>query len=355
MDRLRKGRGAVTSPPPRYLTQVRVDDPDGEVPREAPRVATEVRDVASRSAFSRNDSPDVPFDRSLNPYQGCEHGCIYCFARPTHAYHDLSPGLDFETRIFARPELPDRLRTELRRPSYRCRPVAVGANTDPYQPAERDRRITRAALEILCEANHPFMIVTKSALVTRDLDLIAPMARRRMAMAAISVTTLDADLARRLEPRAAAPYRRLQTIAALAEAGVPVGVLVSPVIPGLTDSGLERVLGEAAEAGAVTAGMALLRLPLELKGIFTAWLEAHYPERMNKVLNGVRAVRGGALNSAAFGVRMKGTGVEAELLRQRFVLACRKVGLDTRRTAFAELDVSRFRPPAADRRQPLLL
>lgn len=348
----RKGRGAVADPPPRYLTAVRAADADEP---EQPSVATEVQDLASRSALSRNTSPDVPFDRSLNPYQGCEHGCVYCFARPTHAYYDLSPGLDFETKIFAKPQLPGLLRAELRRAGYRCRPVNVGANTDPYQPEERRRGLTRAVLAVLCEARHPFTITTKSALVTRDLDLIGPMARDGMAAVCISLTTLDGELARRMEPRAAAPGRRLETMAALARAGVPVIALLSPMIPGLTDHEIERLLAAASEAGAGAANMALLRLPLELKPMFVAWLEERYPNRASKVLNALRASRDGSLTSSTFGVRMTGTGPAADLLAQRFRMGCHKYGVAHRRPAFDRLDVSRFRPPAADERQPLLL
>jgi DNA repair photolyase len=284
----------------------------------------------------------VPFDRSINPYRGCEHGCIYCFARPTHAYLGLSPGLDFETRIFSKPEAPELLRAELAKPGYRPAVIALGANTDPYQPVERELRITRRLLEVLLEHEHPASVVTKSHLVLRDLDLLVPMAQRGLASVFVSVTTLDADLARRMEPRAATPELRLDAIRRLAAAAVPVGVLASPMIPALNDAELEGILEAASSAGARTAGYILLRLPLELKELFAEWLQAHYPAKTSHVLNLLRETRGGALYRSGFGERMRGTGPYARLLEERFRLASRRHGLDA---PLPPLDVTRFRPP----------
>jgi DNA repair photolyase len=294
--------------------------------------------------IARNQSPDVPFDRSLNPYRGCEHGCIYCFARPTHAWLGLSPGLDFETRLFAKPDAAELLRAELANPRYRPATLALGTATDPYQPIERGLEITRSLLAVLKEARHPVAIVTKSPLVTRDLDLLAPMAELGVVRVLISVTTLDGDLARSMEPRAAAPKRRLEAIGKLAEAGVPVGVLAAPMIPALNDAELERILEAAAAAGARTAGYVLLRLPLEIKELFEEWLEAHYPDRKAKVLKLVRETRGGKLYESAWGLRMRGSGVYAELLEKRFRQACKRNGLERGEWA---LDETRFRHPAA--------
>ncbi|HXU11594.1 MAG TPA: PA0069 family radical SAM protein, partial [Candidatus Binatia bacterium] len=289
------------------------------------------------------------FDRSINPYKGCEHGCVYCFARPTHSYLGLSPGLDFETKIFSKPDAARLLSEELRRPGYRCEVIALGANTDPYQPVERDLKITRSILEVLLEHGHPVGIVTKGSLVLRDLDLLAAMAARRLATVMISITTLDRSLARRMEPRAASPERRLGTLRALSEAGIPVGVLSSPMIPGLNDAELERILEAAASAGARTAGYVILRLPHELQSIFAEWLEAHYPLRAAHVLNLVRETRGGKLYDSEFGQRMKGTGPYADLLRRRFETACRRLGLSRNRM---DLDTTQFRVPPRAGDQP---
>jgi DNA repair photolyase len=301
-----------------------------------------VTSEAARRILTRNDSPDVPFDVSINPYRGCEHGCIYCFARPTHAWLGLSPGLDFETRIFAKPNAPELLRHELSRPGYRPEIVALGANTDPYQPIERRLGITRAILEIFSEFAHPVGIVTKSDLVLRDVDLLAPMAERGLAHVHFSVTTLDAGLARRMEPRAATPERRLAAMSRLHEAGIACGVLASPMIPGLNDSELEAILEAAAGAGANSAAYILLRLPLELKDLFAEWLRANYPDRANRVLGLVRDTRGGELYQNAFGTRMRGTGHYAALLEDRFELARRRLRLERRPAA---LDTEQFRVP----------
>jgi len=341
-----RGRGAMSNRAGRYEAR-RVEppeeppDPCGE--DEPPPLRTTVTPETTRSIITTNDSPDVPFDQSINPYRGCEHGCIYCFARPTHAYLGLSPGLDFETRLFSKPEAPRLLREELRRPGYRCQTIALGANTDPYQPIERRLRITRQILEVLAEHRHPVSIVTKSDLVLRDLDLIAPLAQERLACVLISVTTLDRKLARRMEPRAPAPPRRLEAIAALARAGVPAGVLASPMIPGLNDSEMEAILKAAAAAGARSAGYVLLRLPLEIKDLFSEWLEEHEPLKAPRILALLRDTRGGRLYDSAFGARMRGAGPHAELLRRRFDVACRRHGLTLRP---APLDTSRFVVPA---------
>jgi len=340
----RKGRGASTNPAGRFEPRAFVPEDDGwGILEEAPAaLPTVVMPEITRTIITRNDSPDIPFDRSINPYKGCEHGCVYCFARPSHAYLGLSPGLDFETKIVSKPGAAEALRSELRKPGYRCEVMALGANTDPYQPVERRLRITRAVLEVLAEHRHPVCIVTKSALVLRDLDILVPMAKERLAAVMLSVTTLDPELARRMEPRAATPSRRLETIRALAEAGVPAGVLASPMIPGLNDHELERILEAATAAGATAAGYILLRLPLELKDLFTEWLETNYPLKRDRVLGLIRETRGGALYDPAFGTRMRGTGPYAELLHRRFETARRRHGLAPRGP---QLDTSRFRVP----------
>jgi len=357
-----RGRGATFSPANRFRREGREAYDDGWAPSAAedesdaelaplgsqltsprsPQIRTTVTIQPARTIIAHNASPDVPFNQSINPYQGCEHGCIYCYARPTHAYHDLSPGLDFETKLFAKPNAPALLRAELGKRGYVCDPIALGTNTDPYQPIERDWKVTRGLLEVLCEHEHPFTIVTKSALVERDLDLIAPMAAKNMARVYVSITTLDKTLARLLEPRAAAPHRRLQAIRALSDAGVPVGVLAAPVIPQLTDSDLEGILEAAAAHGAQHAGWIMLRLPLEVAPLFRDWLDAHYPLRADHVMSVLRQLRGGRDYDARFGERMRGTGPFAELIEKRFALACRRLGLNRDRTP---LDASRFRPP----------
>jgi DNA repair photolyase len=324
------------------------DDEPAQDDEPAP-LRTTVTPERTRRIITTNDSPDLPFDRSINPYRGCEHGCVYCFARPTHAYLGLSPGLDFESRLFTKPEAARLLREELRRPGYVCATMALGSNTDPYQPIERRLRITRSVLEVLAEHRHPVSIVTKSDLVLRDADILGEMARQRLAVVLISITTLDRRLARTMEPRAPTPSRRLEAIRALAAAGIPAGVLSSPMIPGLNDSELESILAAAAGAGARSAGYVLLRLPHEIKDLFREWLETHQPLKAPRVLALLRSMRGGRLYDASFGKRMRGEGPHAALLRQRHQVACRRHGLLTRAEP---LDTSRFRVPprAGDQR-----
>jgi DNA repair photolyase len=341
-----KGRGAVSNRAGRFESMSAEDFDDGWTTETEERAspATRVHPDRTRSIVAHNDSPDVPFNSSINPYRGCEHGCIYCFARPSHAYLGMSPGLDFETRIFAKHDAPDLLRRHLSRPSYRPEVIALGANTDCYQPIEAKLGITRGVLEVLAEFANPVAILTKSALVMRDVDLLAGMAADRLAQVSISLTTLDADLARVMEPRASTPARRLQAMRELSKAGVSVAVLAAPMIPGLNDHELERILEAAAEAGAGTASYVLLRLPLEIGELFTEWLQEHYPDRAAKVLELVRQTRGGKLYRSEFGLRMRGAGPYAEMLEQRFDVAKKRLGLDER--AY-RLDTSRFRVPAA--------
>jgi DNA repair photolyase len=301
---------------------------------------TQLIEEQVRGILSGNDSPDIGFDLSINPYRGCEHGCIYCYARPTHSYLNLSPGLDFETRIIAKVNAAERLREALAQRSYTPAQLNIGSVTDAYQPAERRLCITRSLLEVLVQARHPFSIVTKSALIERDIDLIAPMAAQNMAAVYVSITTLNPRLARTLEPRAAAPARRLKTIEALARAGIPVGVSVSPVIPFLNEPELEQILRAAREAGAKSAFSIVLRLPWEVNPLFQQWLETHVPEKAARIMARVREMRGGKDNDARFGSRMTGQGVWAQLLRQRFVKACSRLGLNRERV---DLDLSQFR------------
>jgi len=343
-DRLHKGRGAIGNRlSGRFDAPDRYEIDDGWTPREhieTPRVQTVLGIDTVRRIITFNDSPDIGFDRSINPYKGCEHGCIYCFARPTHAYLDLSPGLDFETRIFRKPDAPERLRAELSNPNYKPAPLTLGINTDAYQPVERTERLTRALLEVLWEFRHPVHIVTKSALILRDLDILGPMAAHRLFSASVSLTTLDRQIARLMEPRAATPSRRLDTIRGLSAAGIPVNVLAAPLIPGLTCHEMEAILKAAADAGARRAGYILVRLPHEIKLLFEDWLRLNFPDRAQKVLNHIRAVRGGKLNDPNFKTRMSGTGLIADLMRQRFRLAVRRYGLENPRTS---LDCSQFR------------
>jgi len=353
---VRKGRGAVHNPEGRFerFRFVRDEDlpPDGDAvlragveagtAGEPPKIPTTVLPEATRKILTKNDSPDICFDRSINPYKGCEHGCVYCFARPTHSYLGLSPGLDFETKIFSKPNAAALLREELRHKSYRCEVLALGANTDPYQPVERELRITRSILEVLLEHKQPVMIITKSALALRDLDLLAEMARENLAAVFVSVTSLTPSIASTLEPRAAAPQRRLDTLRGLHEGGVPVGVLCSPMIPGLTDNELEHILEAAAAAGARHAGYTLLRLPGEVNEIFTAWLALHHPTLLKRVLNRLRDVHGGKVYDSTWSTRMRGEGPLANLLHRRFEVACRRLGMNSRAI---ELDTSAFRVP----------
>lgn len=340
----RKGRGALSNADGRYesLAHEFIDDGWQQGEEALARSPTQVIDERPKSIITQNQSPDIPFDQSLNVYRGCEHGCIYCFARPTHAYLGLSPGLDFETRLFAKPNAPQLLLEALSKPNYRCRVLALGTNTDPYQPLERQRKITRRILEVLAELEHPVAITTKSALVERDLDLLAPMAAKQLAEVHLSVTTLDRDLARRMEPRATAPHRRLQAVRELNAAGVPVGVMVAPVVPFLTDHEIEDIVAAAAQAGARRAAYLLLRLPLEVKDLFGEWLEEHYPDRAAHVMSRQRALRGGRENDSRFGFRHSGQGEFAALIRQRFRNAAKRHGLDA---ALPELDTQRFQPP----------
>jgi DNA repair photolyase len=354
-----RGRGATFNPQNRYRREGREAYDDGwpvtpdesGVDEEPAPLKTTVTIQPARTIIARNASPDIPFTQSINPYQGCEHGCIYCYARPTHAFHDLSPGLDFETKLFAKPNAPALLRAELGKRGYACDPIALGTNTDPYQPIEREWKVTRGILEVLAETEHPFTIVTKSALVERDLDLIAPMAAKNMARVYISITTLDKELARSLEPRAATPPRRLQAVRALTDAGVPVGVLAAP--GSATQRFRPRGDPEAAAARRSRRGMeSLLRLPLEVAPLFRDWLDVHYPLRAEHVMSVLRQLRGGRDYDARFGQRMRGTGVFAELIEKRFALACKRLGLNRDRTP---LDISRFRPPVPEGPRQLAL
>ena len=344
----RNGRGAATNRSGRYEPETReaVDDgwAGGGEDEDLPPLRTTVTIDSTRSIIARNQSPDIGFDRSINPYRGCEHGCIYCFARPTHAFLGLSPGLDFETRLFAKPNAAALLDEELRRPGYRPAVMAIGTNTDPYQPVEREMAIMRSVLETLAAFNHPVGIVTKSALIQRDIDILAPMAEKSLAHAFVSISTLDRELARKMDPRAPTPPRRLETIRALASAGIPVGVMSAPMIPALNDQEMERVLEAAVEAGATAASYSVLRLPLEIKDLFTEWLEAHAPGRAQHVLELIRGVRGGELYDSAWGKRMRGEGPYAELLHRRFQLARKRLGLDAYKARW-ELDITLFKPP----------
>jgi DNA repair photolyase len=352
-----KGRGATFNPKVRFESTDLDPFDDGwdsqaQAQADDPPPRTEVMPDASRSVLVRQTSPDIPFDRSINPYRGCEHGCVYCYARPTHAYLGLSPGLDFETKLVAKLDAASLLERELARPGYECQPIALGTNTDPYQPVERRLRITRGVLEVLARCRHPLTIVTKSAAVVRDLDLLAPMARHDLARVAISVTTLEGDLARRLEPRAAAPYRRLQAIRQLSDAGVPTAVMVAPIIPALTDHEIERIVEAGAAAGATSAGYVLLRLPHEVKELFAGWLAAHAPGHADHVLSLVRQCRGGRLYDATFGRRMRGEGPYAQLIERRFAAAKRRFGLAG---GSRPLRTDLFAPPDPDGRQLRLL
>jgi DNA repair photolyase len=340
-----KGRGAVSNRVGRFESVSR-EGFDGGWPAETDTRSpppTRVHPDRTRSIVATNDSPDVGFDSSINPYRGCEHGCIYCFARPSHAYLGMSPGLDFETRIFAKHDAPELLRRHLSGRSYRPTVIALGANTDCYQPVEAKLGITRGVLEVLAEFRNPVAILTKSGLVVRDIDILTQMAGDRLAQVSVSLTTLDPDLARVMEPRASTPARRLQAMRELAKAGVAVSVLAAPMIPGINDHELERILEAAGEAGATSASYVLLRLPLEIGELFTEWLHEHFPDRAAKVLELVRQTRGGKLYRSEFGVRMRGAGAYAEMLEQRFDVAQRRLGLDER--AY-ELDTSLFRVPA---------
>jgi len=347
---VRKGRGAVSNLQGRYEVNAReeYDDGWGEQVNDTGAAApfrTIVTDEVAKSILSRNTSPDIPFNVSLNPYRGCEHGCIYCFARPTHSYLGLSPGLDFETRLVAKVNAAQLLRRELARPSYVPEHIAIGVNTDAYQPCERERKITRQVLEVLSECRHAVGLVTKSSLIERDIDLLAPMAAQHLACAAITITTLDPGIARTLEPRAAAPARRLRTIETLARAGIPVSVSVAPIIPFVTEPEIEKILEAARDAGAVGAHYVVLRLPWEVNPLFQQWLQAHFPDRAQRVMNRVRDLRGGKDYDSDFGKRMHGEGIWADLIRQRFTKAVERLGMGGLRSRFDKLDVAQFRRP----------
>jgi DNA repair photolyase len=328
-----KGRGALTNRPGRFARHGREPDLDtldallADEP-EPPRIATTLHVDRARSVISRNNSPDIPFDQSVNPYRGCEHGCIYCYARATHSYLDLSPGRDFETEIFYKPNLIELLRAELDAPSYSVSPIALGTNTDPYQPAERELKLTRALLELMLERRHPVTIVTKGALILRDLDVLAELAKLDLVAAHVSLTTLDNELKRRMEPRTAGPQQRLRMIHELASRGIPTGVLTAPIIPALNDHELESMLEAAAQHGATSAGYVLLRLPHEVAPLFVEWLREHYPDRADHVLGLLRQLRGGTLNDPNFGSRQRGSGPFGALLQARFKNARRRFGLE---------------------------
>ncbi|WP_020680861.1 PA0069 family radical SAM protein [Marinobacterium rhizophilum] len=347
MSKPLKGRGALSNPANRFAPTRSEIDPvdDGEMPA---RIATVQIEERPKTIISRNQSPDVPFEQSINPYRGCEHGCIYCYARPSHAYWDLSPGLDFETHIICKEGAAERLEHELRARSYRCRPITLGANTDPYQPLEQQRRITRELLEVLARFRHPFSIITKGALITRDLDILGAMAAQQLCSVMISMTTLDPQLKRTLEPRAAGPRTRLNAIRALTDAGVPVGVLVAPLIPMVNDRELESILEASATAGARSANYVFIRLPHEVKDLFREWLDCHYPERAEHVMSLIRQSRDGRENDSRFGNRMRGEGLFAEMIAQRFRLALNKYGLGQRESLRLRTDLFSVPPQTGD-------
>ena len=339
-----KGRGSLSNPAGRFdRTGIEAVD-DGWAQEEAPEsVATSVQADRAKGVITTNDSPDIGFEQSINPYRGCEHGCIYCYARPSHAYMGLSAGLDFETKLFYKHDAAKVLEQELSHPRYVCKPIMLGSNTDPYQPIERRLQVTRSILTVLAKCRHPVSIVTKGVLVSRDVDLLAQLASQNLTSVVISLTTLDAEVKRTLEPRAASPQARLKVIRQLVEAGVPTGVLVAPVVPAITDHEMENLLEAAKEAGASSASYVLLRLPYEVKDLFREWLAEHYPQRASHVMSLVRDARGGRDNDPNFGTRMRGTGAYAEALRSRFKVATRRLGLDSPRNV--ALNRALFRPP----------
>jgi DNA repair photolyase len=346
-----KLRGALSQIQGRFESEARSRFDDGWMrdDEELPALQTTVTEERARSIIARNDSPDIPFEQSINPYRGCEHGCIYCYARPSHAYLELSPGLDFETRLFAKTNAVELLKEELSKRGYRAKPMAFGTNTDCYQPIERRYKVMRGLLEVMAACDHPLTIVTKSALIERDIDLLAPMAKKNLVKAFISITTLDQRLARSLEPRAASPRRRVDAIGALASAGIPCGVMVAPLIPALTDYSMEKVLEAGAQAGAVMAGWILLRLPNEVRPLFKEWLAAHHPQRADHVISIVKQSRGGRENDPNFGSRMTGSGNFVDLIGKRFELACQRLGLNSEDNHMASrggLDCTLFRPPS---------
>lgn len=340
----RRGRGTISNAPGRYEREGRspLDDGWDNLDEPPPPLRTQMIRDSSRSIIARNTSPDIGFDRSINPYRGCEHGCTYCFARPSHAYLGMSPGLDFESKIMFKPDAAALLDKELRGRAYKCQPMMMGTNTDPYQPAERHFKLTRAVLEVLARFNHPVGLLTKSALIVRDIDILAPMAAQCLAKAAVSVTSLDPRLSRKMEPRASTPLKRIEAIRRLSEAGIPTAVMFAPVIPGLNDHEMETVLAAARDAGATSAGYVMLKLPLEVKDLFREWLQAEVPDRASRVMSLVRAMRGGKDYDAKWAQRMLGEGPIADAAAGRFRLACRRLGLNERRPA---LDSSKFSPP----------
>jgi DNA repair photolyase len=339
-----RGRGALSNASGRFEKETRCDANDGwDLPEDLPPLRTQLTRESAKTIVTRNDSPDISFDQSINPYRGCEHGCVYCFARPTHAYLGLSPGLDFETRLFAKTNAASLLERELSAPGYAAKTIAIGTNTDPYQPIERRERVMREVLEVLARTNHPVAIVTKSALVLRDLDLLAPMAKKGLVKVALSVTTLDPALARKMEPRATSPERRLDTIRRLAEANIPTAVMVAPIIPAINDAEIEAILARAHAIGARDAGYVLLRLPLEVRELFAEWLRAHYPGKLKHVLSLLRASRDGKLYDSKFGARMTGSGPYAWMIGRRFEAAAARLGLGRSRVP---LHCELFRPPA---------
>ena len=349
-----KGRGSTGHLPGRFERTVSETVDDGWEAEEgeefaAPRLRTEVRTETARSIISRNTSPDLGFNQSVNPYRGCEHGCSYCFARPSHAYLNLSPGLDFETRLFAKTNAPQLLRKEFSKAGYVPQPIALGINTDAYQPIERKFKLTRQLIEVMLGTRHPFSLITKNALVERDIDLLAPLAEQNLVSVHFSVTSLDPHLSARLEPRAAAPHARLRAMRRLHEAGIPVGVMVAPVIPWINDAELEAVLEAARDAGASSAGYVLLRLPLEVAPLFRDWLDTHHPDRAAHVMSTINQLRGGKDYDSRFGTRMRGQGVYADLLNNRFKLARRRLGFDAQNSHWPKLDCTKFERPAPPR------
>ena len=353
-----KGRGSRTHLAGRFEVTVSEAMDDGWAPDEseefaAPRLRTEVRAETARSIISRNKSPDVGFSQSVNPYRGCEHGCSYCFARPSHAYLNLSPGLDFETKLFAKTNAPQLLRKEFSRPGYVPQPIALGINTDAYQPIERKLKLTRQLIEVMLETQHPFSLITKNALVERDMDLLAPLAEQQLVSVHFSVTSLDPHLSAKLEPRASAPHARLRAMRRLSDAGIPVGVMVAPVIPWINDAELESVLEASRDAGASSAGYVLLRLPYEVAPLFRDWLDAHYPQRAEHVMSTINQLRGGKDYDSQFGKRMRGDGVYADLLANRFKLASKRLGFNASRQQWPWLDCSKFIAPLPPKKPSL--
>lgn len=338
-----KGRGAGGNPEARYLKTTREEYDDGwGIDESPPKLKTTTTPEFPKSIINKNQSPDLPFDLSINPYRGCEHGCIYCYARPAHAYVDLSPGLDFESKLFSKPNAAKVLYKELQKPGYQCSPISIGGNTDAYQPIERKLKVTRAIIEVLADCSHPLTIISKSSLVERDIDLLAPMAEKNLVQVFISITSLDRELARRMEPRAAAPQRRIETISRLNQAGIPVGLLLAPIIPGLNDEEIEKIVAMAAIAGVQSAGYVMLRLPHEVRDLFVEWLETHYPLKLSRIMSNVRDIRGGKDNDASFGSRMRGIGPIAALIKQRFHKSLRDNNLNRSRP---QLTCDLFTPP----------